>query len=169
MGQGVYFFEDLKQAKWWAAGISRKKGNQGSSPLVYSVDIAAEQSSVLNLDNPEELSLFLSRLRENNVELMEFLRRIDIGHPVFTDRQLRGVYFDYYKRQYGIKITIHTFTKNYVQYVPDYPISWEDVKQQKELMRILSVYFKEKQICVSDKTCLDNLQIVYDGEEDEVI
>ena len=136
---------------------------------MYSVDIAAEQSSVLNLDNPEELSLFLSRLRENNVELMEFLRRIDIGHPVFTDRQLRGVYFDYYKRQYGIKITIHTFTKNYVQYVPDYPISWEDVKQQKELMRILSVYFKEKQICVSDKTCLDNLQIVYDGEEDEVI
>lgn len=169
LGQGVYFFEDLKKAKWWAVDISQKNWNLGSSPLVYSVDIVAEKSWVLNLDNSEELSLFLRRLREDNAELEEFLNGIDIGRPIFTDRQMRAVYFDYYKKQYGVKVVIYTFTKNYVKYISDYPVSKKDVERQKELMSSLSLYFKEKQICVSDKNCIDNLQLVYNGEEDEVI
>ena len=69
----------------------------------------------------------------------------------------------------GIKVIIFTFSKDFVNYVPTDQVSKSDFQFQKELSGILGISFKETQICVSDKSCIMNSELVYNGEEAEVI
>lgn len=80
---------------------------------------------------------------------------------------LRAVFFDYYKEKYGIDVIIETFQKDCVRYAGDLQYG-EHLALQKDLAKRLGVYFKETQVCVSDKSCIKEMMIVYDGE-DEVI
>ena len=169
LGMGVYFFDNMEQAMWWAEDISRKKGNKTSYPVIYKADIAAREKEVLNLDNNKEVAKFLAYIQESRDAIETMCREENIGYPIFTDSTLRGVLFDYYKKEFGIKVVICTFTKDYVRYVPQYPTEQENIIFQKNLARILGVYFKEKQLCVSDKGCIRNVRLVYDGEESEVV
>lgn len=169
LGMGVYFFEDMGQAMWWAVDISRKKWNETSYPVIYEADIVADEKEVLNLDNNKEIAAFFAFIHESREAIETMCKEENIGYPVFTDSTLRGVLLDYYKKEFGIKVVICTFTKNYVRYVPKYPTEQRDIDFQKGLARSLGVYFKEKQLCVSDKSCIKNVSLVYDGEESEVI
>lgn len=44
----------------------------------------------------------------------------------------------------------------------------KEIKIIKDFSRILGLSYHETQICVSDKNCIENVEIVYNGE-DEVI
>ena len=167
LGKGVYFFEDIAPAKWWATDISSKK--YGSLPIVYLADIVADKEQVLNLDNNDELASFREFITENIDTIREMCKNENKGYPVFDGRKFRGVFFDYYKRVYGIKVIIATFTKDFVRYVPNYPLSEDEREFQRELSRILGIRFKEKQICVSDQNCIKCFRVVSIREEAEVI
>lgn len=165
LGQGVYFFEDISQAKWWAENISKR---HGSFPVIYSANIVAEESQVLNLDDNVVLANFLQFIQENFKEVDNFCREEHNG-AVLDAEQFRAIYFDYYKAVFGIKVIVFTFPKDFVRYVPNYPTEWSGVQWQKRLLRALNLSFKEKQICVSDKDCIKNRRLVYNGEEAEVV
>ena len=167
LGQGVYFFENIEQAKWWAAMQSEKRSSSWS--IIYQADILADKSQVLNLDNNDELEDFLNVIRRN-LELINLLAKDKKeGYPIFTPSKFSSVFFDYYKEKYGIKIIIYSFIKDYVRYTANFPIDKNDISIQKALCNTLGIYFKEKQLCVSDKACIRNRKKVYDGREAEII
>ena len=167
LGKGVYFFLDMLQAQWWAINSSKK--SKGSFPVVYSANIVAEGNQVLNLDDNNEQMLFRKFIKENVNAVDTLCREEKIGYPIFDRKKFRGVYFDYYKKMSGIKVIIFTFSKDFVNYVPTDQVSKSDFQFQKELSGILGISFKETQICVSDKSCIMNSELVYNGEEAEVI
>lgn len=169
LGRGVYFFEDLKQAQWWAMCEVAKKHNRGSFPIVYGADIIANANQILNLDDNKEVASFYKFAIENRKEIENFCKKENSGFPILNLEKFKGVFFEFYKREFGIKVVICTFPKDYVRYVPSYPIDSTERQTQKELVRILKVYFKEKQFCVSDKNCIKNCEMVYNGEEAEII
>lgn len=96
LGQGVYYFEDYNQAKWWAKSISSKKESKESYALIYESEIEADENQVLDLDDNNQLSLFLKFARE----LTDSIEKDDNGSmPVFTTDKMRAVYFDYYNEK----------------------------------------------------------------------
>ena len=44
----------------------------------------------------------------------------------------------------------------------------DELKNQKRIMNIIGIKFKERQICVSKKECIKSAELVYD-EDEEVI
>ena len=163
LGQGVYFFEDSDLAKWWACDISGKKYNQGSYPVIYQAQIQAPREEVLDLDNYKEYDLFLNRILEMQNEIeCDAKNRM----PVFSPEQQRAVYFDYYKKMYHISVIMYTFSKDSAKYGTFR--TGEDLAQQKKLEKALNIAYHEKQICVSQKKCIKDLKVWYNGE-DEVI
>ena len=70
--------------------------------------------------------------------------------PEFTPETFRAVYFDYFKQINNIAIIM------------------KDIKLIKDFSRIFGLTYHETQICVSDKSCIENVEMVYNGE-DEVI
>ena len=151
LGQGVYFFLSQKQAYWW-----------GSTPLINKVQLTAPDEIVIYLDDNEQVALFFSRVVDAYLQAPS-----EEEWPIFTDETLRAVFFDYYKEKYGISVIIETFQKDCVRYAGDLQYG-ERLAVQKDLTKRLGVYFKETQVCVSDKSCIKEMMIVYDGE-DEVI
>lgn len=163
LGQGVYFFEDYRKAQWWANDIAGKSWNQGSYPVIYQADIKAKESKILDLDNENSLDLFYTRILYCLKEIESPSRE---KYPIFTKESIRAVYFDYYKIEYGISVIMYTFHKDCIKYGKTR--NKNALNQQKKLVRALGVAYKEKQICVSDKNCIVNVTIAYNGE-DEVI
>ena len=86
--------------------------------------------------------------------------------PVFSPEQQRAVYFDYYKKMYHISVIMYTFSKDCAKYGTFR--TGEDLAQQKKLEKALNIAYHEKQICVSQKKCIKDLKVWYNGE-DEVI
>lgn len=167
LGQGVYFFEDVSQAMWWAENTSRR--NRGSFPVVYSASIVVDEKHVLDLDDKVVLAGFIQFYKDNLKEVDKFCKEEDAG-LVFEDReQFRAVFFDYYRAVFGIKVIVFTFSKDVVGYVPNFPVNCAERQWQKDFLRDLNLSFKEKQICVSDKDCIKDRKLMYNGEEAEVI
>lgn len=160
LGQGVYFFLSQEQAYWWASSISSH--NRGSTPLIYQVQITAPDGKVLNLDDNEQVALFFSRIEDAYFQALK-----EDKQPIFTNQTLRALFFDYYKKEYGVSVIVATFQKDCVRYA-GVPQHGERLELQKELAKRLGIYFKETQVCVSDKLCIKETANVYDGE-DEVI
>ena len=163
LGQGVYFFENWDKAMWWAEDISRKNRNRGSFPVIYQAALSAKESEVLDLDDEKVVDQFYSRILNVQAEIEADARG---RYPVFDEQKLRAVYFDYYKREYGISIIICTFSKPCTK--SGVYRNREDLKKQLRLVQALGVSYKEKQICVSEKECIGNTVMVYNGE-DEVV
>ena len=86
--------------------------------------------------------------------------------PIFDDRKFRAVFFDYYKQHNGISVIIGTFQKECAGYTTKRSHSERDT--QREIMNIIGIKFKERQICVFKKECMKSIKLVY-NEEEEVI
>ena len=161
LGQGVYFFDDYDKALWWAKIISSYNSDCGA--LIYKSCIEAIDEEVLDLDDNNQLDLFLT-------VIMDTLNEVEnecIGEmPQFTTETFKAVFFDYYKQTYNISVIIATFQKDVVKYMTRR--STEGIKQQKAILNNIGIYFKEKQICVSKKECINSTKLVY-NEEEEVI
>ncbi len=163
LGQGVYFFEEFDQAMWWAEDISTKSWNRGSVPLVYHAVIEAEESEVLNLDDYKVMNRFMDEM----INLQKSIEPDKNGRfPKFTEEKMRAVFLDYYKNKHNIFVVIYTFEKNCISY-GTYR-KGADYHSQSQLFKTLHMGYKEKQICVSDKKCITDLVLVYNGE-DEVV
>ncbi len=165
LGQGVYFFLDQEQAKWWAGNAVAKLRNTQSFQLVYQSDIQVERERYLDLDNNLELEKFitaaiaLSRSSEGQYQ--------DGKVPIFDEAKFRGVYFDYYKAENNISVIRRTFSKNAVRYCGAIR-SESDLELQRKFLDAMGISFGETQICVSDKACITQTCLVY-NEEEEVI
>ena len=167
LGKGVYFFEDIVQAKWWATITSNK--NYGSFPVVYGASIVADSGQVLNLDNNDEQVLFRQFIQENLEAVDKLCKEANRGYPVFDKRQFKGIFYDYYKRMFGIKVVIYTFAKDFAGYLQNYPNNKAERQIQRDLSRVLGISFNEKQICVSDQDCIKDCKVIEDVEEAEII
>lgn len=161
LGQGVYFFDDIEIAKWWA---ECKKKNLQCLVVVYEAEIVAKKEKVLDLDDNSQVKLFCDRLLSD----MSSLKKECSDRGLKLDsKTFRAVYFDYYKENYGISVIIRTFLKQNASYKGFYK-NGEDLEMQKKMFTITGLGYFEKQICVSDKLCIQKNKIVFD-ESKEVV
>lgn len=159
LGQGVYFFENQNLAEWWANDQASKKYNNGTYPIVYKSDIHTNEKKVLNLDDEAQLDTFYDFC----IELLKSVENSDNSErPVFDEKKIRAVFFDYYKIKNNIDVIIYTFTKPTTTYAKQR--SREELKKIVELTGMLQLSYKEKQICVSNKECIKSTELVYNGE-----
>ena len=161
LGQGLYFFEHDVQAKWWSNSLVEKKYPAHFS-LIYRVKIDAPNSRVLNLDDNKQVDVFY---KEAIQYVYELRKPRDGKQPVFSLEGIgRAVFLDYYKKAHDIAVVIATFEKDCAGYTA--PRSREDLKIQRDLMRILKIKYHERQICVSDKSVIRDTHVYYDAEEE---
>lgn len=157
LGQGVYFFDEIRKARWWANIISTQ--NASSSALIYQARIEAPDNRVLNLDDARQMDI---------EEMINCVRQpIKDGRqkqPVLSLDKARAVFLDYYKQTHDIVVIIATFEKECAEYTAHR--SRSEMEIQKELMRILKIKYHERQICVSDKAVIRNTRLYYDEEEE---
>lgn len=164
LGQGVYFFEEYKQAMWWANDNAQKPYNKGSYALIYVSEIEVDRDEVLNLDNNDELDIFMTYILK---DVSEIERDAKGRYPAFTPENFRAIYFDYYKKRNNISVIVHTFQKNSAKYVSIR--NGEELQKQRQLIQMLGIYYGEKQICVSKKECIKNQCLIYNEEEEEEV
>lgn len=164
LGQGVYFFEEYKQAKWWACDIARKPYNSGSYALIYMSEIDVANDEVLNLDNNDELDKFITYILNDTKKIESDTKG---RYPAFTPEKLRAIYFDYYKERNNVSVIVHTFHKDSARYAS--MRNREELQKQRELIQIMGIYYGEKQICVSKKECIKTQCLIYNEEEEEEV
>lgn len=161
LGQGVYFFDDLDKAIWWASTIAYK--NPNSSAIVFKVIIDAKDEEVLDLTDKEQLDIFL----EASIKL---IKEVEMNQPdkmpVFNDKKFRAVLFDYYKQQNNISVIIGVFSKDFAGYTEKR--NSQDINIQRKIENIIGIKFLERQLCVSKKECISISKLVY-NENEEVI
>ena len=165
LGQGVYFFAEQGHAHSWALSETKKKVNIGTFPIVYRADIVADEAQVIDFDDNDNISRFISFAKELSITIREECRKQNRGYPRFTYETSKAFFYDYYKREMGIKVMIRTYSWDYDRRVLQYMNDKEEVEAQKSLTHMLGLCFGERQICVSDGACIKNCVIVYDGEE----
>lgn len=163
LGQGVYFFDDDEKAMWWANVKTRE--NRGSYALIYEADIEALDEEILDLDDNSQLDHFMNEILQALPQIKKSGKAIG-KMPIFTDEKMRAVFFDYYKKKHNISVIIHTFQKNAVNYVTHR--NPNELHTQKQIMKAIGIYYKERQICVSNKDCIKSQTLIY-NEEEEVI
>lgn len=157
LGQGIYFYEDLEQAIWWAG---KEADRQGGYPIVYKSTIEVPREHFLDLDKYYKVDDFYT-------EILNLYKRFDKADfdnkPIFDNPgEFRAVFFDYYKRIKAYYVIQYTFSKDCTTY--GQMRSRQELKIQKDLVEYLMVAYKETQICVSEKECIRDIEIVYNGE-----
>lgn len=160
-GQGVYFFDDYEKAQWWASNSSSQNGNCGG--VVFQSLIEADEEEVLNLDDYRQFDCFLT---ETIKTLEEIKRECQGKMPIFQADHMRALFFDYYKEQKGISVIVGTFQKDIAGYTTRR--NFEELKKQRNIMKIINLKFHERQICVSKKECMRSTKVIY-NEDEEVI
>lgn len=163
LGDGVYFFEKYKMAKWWgdiiASNASKKTEDVYS--IVCKTQIEVFKENVLDLDISEDLDKF----GDFSLELdKKFKEKKHLNFK--SQRQMRGVYFNYYKMKNNIFVIMNTFEKEKTTYAKYR--DKKDLSDQITLFKALGLSYKEKQICVSNKECIKDIQVI-DENKIEVI
>lgn len=161
LGQGVYFFDDYDKALWWASSTSSQNDNCGG--IIFESNIEAPDEEILNLDDPKQLDIFLTKTIETLEEIKKFCPE---QMPIFNDKKFRAVFFDYYKEQNEISVIIGTFEKEFAGYTTKR--NYNERKLQEKIMDVIGIKFHETQICVSKKDCIKSTKLIY-NEEEEVI
>lgn len=163
LGQGVYFYEDMEQAEWWANNQCAQRYNKGTYPIVYSAKVTADKSRILDLDDRQQLDRFMDFILQT---FKDIEREYKGEKPEFDEASFRAVYFDYYKQLYDIAVVVCTFNKRIAGYAK--ARTHKERRTVEKFSGILGVMYHEKQICVSDKECIRELEIVYNGEEEVI-
>ena len=131
--------------------------------FVYRANLSAEKERILDLDESIQLDCFVDFILQTWQDINNYYSE---EKPEFTPETFRAVYFDYYKQINNIVIVKYTFSKTIAGYGKRR--EKKEIKIIKDFSRILGLSYHETQICVSDKNCIENVEIVYNGE-DEVI
>jgi len=152
LGQGVYYFDNIELATWWAGNAVRLNRKnypylKKLSKVVYQSNVKVKKTQILNLDTVE-----------GNIKLksyyIEMLRNMEKQNKSFNfkDNQLLCILCDSYKEDKNISLIIRTFTKQNASYIPT--MQHFDIYNKE--ISLLKLPFFEKQFCVSKKNCIEN-------------
>lgn len=103
LGQGIYFFGDRRDAKYWAEQEAKKPHNRGEQPYVLRVDIICSESEYMDLDIEDSLDYFDKTLEEIHPKRS--------GPNFKSNEQARCYYCDLFKRVKGVKVLAYTFPR----------------------------------------------------------
>ena len=143
LGQGIYFFDDLELAKWWA----EKKFNS-SSAAVISATINTEPDKILNLDTRIGLNTFIKELKRI---LSDITVSIKFKAFDYSDRMKNFcLAIDLVKRCLNLDVIIMTFSKKDPTY-GEFNL-WDFEKDY--FLLLPSIAYKETQICVKDNSVI---------------
>ena len=145
LGQGIYFYDKINLAKWFAERKSKKNYNKEIS--VIESFMCTGKEKVLNLDTNEGVDYLYSKIKE---------RLHDIGKIVLSNDKTinRCIILDIIKEYYEIDIIIKTFETK-TQTYGRANINWFE-----ENMFMMGIYYSEKQICVTNNECIKNSKLV---------
>lgn len=171
LGHGIYFYEILELASWWAqtkVNSRNKKYGYDDTRAVLKCNILAE--NILNLDNPFELNSFYEFCKTYEKKLVDEGIVIDftkqISNPqkrkrIINERK-RCFFLDIMKDCNNISVIIYTFSK-------DNP-SYASSKYHKTNTDNFGFFhFNEKQICVTDSKYIVEITILDQIYQEEII
>lgn len=142
LGYGVYFFAEQKDAGWWASLEANKGKNRGSSPAVLVADILTEEALFCDLDLQENMS----KMREECSNVLESMEKK--GKARLSKEQIRCACCNFFAKKHQLKVLAYTFPS-----LPTNEIGFPmpNVKLQ-------------RQFCVRDDNCINNLRKCRKGE-----
>ncbi|PKR82452.1 hypothetical protein [Heyndrickxia camelliae] len=156
LGQGTYFYTEKKLAHWFINRNSEtdpKKKGKGNILVIIKALINEKKEKVLNLDNPEEIDIFFSRINDLYDELK---------HVQFTEDEHINMctVIDILAEVYGWNVIIKTFEP---QFKPSYGAvntHWFDKN-----VFPLNIRYKETQICIRNNNCVKTMEVEYPNDK----
>ena len=140
LGMGVYFFDKCKDAETWAQKESQKRA--GQLPAVLETTLKYNSLDFFDLDYlpnmekfQEEMNVVLNEIGKNGEGAVDFSGKSDSEKR----SKIRCFCCNYYKCEHNIKIMAYSFPAIHFNLVG------------------FSFCTKQRQYCVSDKTCIDNI------------
>lgn len=102
LGSGIYFWDDIDDAKWWRSNV---KGVPRDKTVMIEVYLKCKYSEYRDLNIKENMKEFEAICEEviNN----KFFR---LG--TLSEVELRNFYCNYYKRKLGIKLLEYNFRRD---------------------------------------------------------
>ena len=154
-------FTFMKILIWQNGGPRQKQSKRKHCEyaLVYKSDIICPLKHVLNLDDRNDLDIFI----RSCLDFIKDLQRAYDKLPDFEIPKFRAIYFDYYKTQHDIHVIVRTFQKDAPKYAGTFRTG-EELETQKELLGFLGLSYFETQICVSNADCINEVIKVYDKQ-----
>lgn len=143
LGNGIYFFEELELAKWWARNPTNKFGINIENSAIIEVVIIEEESKIVDLRKLEHYN-FVQTAYQTFIKISTSCGKIVKG-KTSTDK-LRCAFFDWFKNAFDINVTIATFVK----YNPEYVEHCGD-----NSLKEIHLPYNEVQICVYDNSCIN--------------
>jgi hypothetical protein len=149
LGQGIYFYEDLSLAKWWA---EKKFKRVYSQAAVVQVEILVDDSNLLNLDSKDGMDKFFR-------EIKKILHKSTISFKFEDDRRTENFCFalDLLKGELGISVIIRSF----LRHSPSYGEQNINVFEKDFFNLPHDFAYLEKQICVSINENIKSKQCIY--------
>lgn len=139
LGQGIYFFDNLDLAKWWAE--TKFKHDYNNVAAVINVEIDALPEQILNLDSVVGMDYFFT-------ELKKLLSSLNISLKFDLNKRTENFCWaiDLLKDHLGIGVVIRSFLKKRPTY------GKHDVSEfEKDFFPLPSYFmYTETQLCVTN-------------------
>lgn len=98
LGDGIYFWDDIENAKWW-------NKDDYSDGAILSADICCDESRYVDLDDPDQMNRLLTF-----VDWLIDTAEMGKTTYVFANKaQARAVYCTMYKNAYAIQLLKNSF------------------------------------------------------------
>lgn len=98
LGDGIYFWDDLENAKWW----NNKLYSDGA---ILSADISCDESEYADLDDPKQMSTLLAFTDW----LLDNSESGDTAYEFENRDQARAVFCTLFKQAYGFQLLKNSF------------------------------------------------------------
>lgn len=136
LGQGIYFFEDIALAKWWA--IEQKK-RDGGEIAILSAELVGTDGKILDLtliDHKDRFTNFFDSLLRHP---KQYNNAVTInGTDENSTRKFLAMALDLYKESYDIEIVLANFE-----------YKGNAVRFCDKLLSSYFISYSQKQICVT--------------------
>lgn len=141
LGNGVYFFSALRDAKRWARMESEKEGNESFAAAVLEADLECPENQYYDLDNRDLMNTLVGEAEE----LLKGLR--GKSKTKLTEAQIRCAACNWFALKHGISIYAYTFPLKIKTNNAGFPYE-----------------IKHRQLCVRKDACIRNLNKCFKEE-----
>lgn len=133
LGEGVYFWDNIRNAEWWMSCVKKDTG------CIFACELKCSLPDYLNLDNESEMNKL-------NTFSKQYIREmINLGNkkPDFKNNHQRKKFFcDIYCSRKNISILSFTFKHDIINEAG-----------------FRTGVFKRRQICVRKPDCISNVRV----------
>lgn len=148
LGNGIYFFNEVELAKWWATNPSNNFGCHSQKPAIIVVKLSCEYDRMFDMRQYKSYQC----ISDAYIVYSQLLKGKTFDNP----KKLRCAFFDWFYKRHGLYLIIACFLKDSPTYFN------RDIRST---IKSLEMSFPEIQYCVYNNEIIKSKKI-YGGEED---